>query len=191
VQVIAIGLCAAIALFAYRYLLGIGAPPDLIAGNSFVSPWLVVHATAAATALLLGPFQFWAGLRARMPVLHRWNGRVYVSACVVGGLTGFILALGASTGPVSTLGFGSLAIAWLGSTILAWRLAVARHFVDHRQWMIRSFALTLAAVTLRLYVPMSLLLPISLETAYQAISFLCWVPNLIVAELYLRRRTHA
>ena len=58
-----------------------------------------------------------------MPTLHRWNGRVYVTACVVGGLTGLILALGASSGPVTTLGFGSLAVAWLVSTILAWRRA--------------------------------------------------------------------
>src|SRR6187401_2746337 len=129
-QILTVGLCVAIAVFAYRYLLEIGAPPEIIAGNRFITPWLVVHATAAATALLLGPFQFWASLRARMPTLHRWNGRVYVTACVVGGLTGFILALGASSGPVTTLGFGSLAVAWLVSTILAWRLAVARRFVE-------------------------------------------------------------
>src|SRR5690242_4971862 len=84
-QVLAVGLCVAIAVFAYRYLLGIGAPPEIIAGNRFIAPWLIVHATSAATALLLGPFQFWAGLRARMLTLHCWNGRVYVTACVIGG----------------------------------------------------------------------------------------------------------
>ena len=52
--------------------------------------------------------------------------------------------------------------------------------------MIRSFALTFAAVTLRLYLPLVPLLGISFVDGYRAISFLAWVPNLIVAELYLR-----
>jgi len=51
--------------------------------------------------------------------------------------------------------------------------------------MIRSFALTFAAVTLRLYLPISAMLSIPFEEAYRAISFLCWVPNLALAELYL------
>ncbi len=54
--------------------------------------------------------------------------------------------------------------------------------------MIRSFALTLAAVTLRLYRPLSSLLPVAYDDAYRAISFLCWVPNLIAAELRLSAR---
>lgn len=53
--------------------------------------------------------------------------------------------------------------------------------------MIRSFALTCAAVTLRLYLLILFGLPIPFVQGYRAISFLCWVPNLIVAEYYLRR----
>jgi hypothetical protein len=60
-----------------------------------------------------------------------------------------------------------------------------RDFAAHRRWIIRSFALTLAAVTLRLYVPIAVMLPVQFEDAYRAISFLCWVPNLLVAELFL------
>lgn len=61
-------------------------------------------------------------------------------------------------------------------------------FVEHRAWMIRSFALTFAAVTLRLYLPLAALLSINFIDAYRAISFLAWVPNLAVVELYLRHR---
>ena len=53
--------------------------------------------------------------------------------------------------------------------------------------MIRSYALTLAAVTLRLYIPAALISGFSFEAAYPAISWLCWVPNLIVAEWIIRR----
>ena len=106
-----------------------------------------------------------------------------------------MLALGASTGPVSTAGFGGLAILWVATTSLAWRAALQRRFIDHRAWMIRSFALTFAAVTIRLYLPVLLVLPVSFEDGYRAISFLCWVPDLVAAEMYLRggriRRTPA
>lgn len=53
--------------------------------------------------------------------------------------------------------------------------------------MIRSWALTLAAVTLRLYLPLVMILDLSFLPWYRAISFLAWVPNLIAAELCLRR----
>ncbi|HVI70335.1 MAG TPA: DUF2306 domain-containing protein, partial [Pyrinomonadaceae bacterium] len=85
------------------------------------------------------------------------------------------------------IGSGGLAIAWMVSTSFAWRRAMQGRFIEHRAWMIRSFALTFAAVTLRLYLPLSmLLLHVRFVDAYRAISFLCWVPNLLVVELYLR-----
>ena len=53
--------------------------------------------------------------------------------------------------------------------------------------MVRSFAMTFAAVTLRLYLPIAPMLGYEFMPAYVAISWFCWVPNLIVAELYLSR----
>lgn len=181
-------LCGGVALASYRYLLALGAVPDVIAGNLLKHPWLAVHVAAAATALLVAPVQFLPALRARRPAIHRWIGRVYVAACLIGGAAGLALAFGASTGPVSTAGFGSLAVLWMVTTALAWRHAAGRRFALHRAWMIRSFALTFAAVTLRLYLAVLLLLPVSFDDGYRAISFLCWVPNLLAAELFLRRR---
>ena len=159
----------------------------MIEGNLFIEPWLMVHVAGAATALFLGPWQFSSRLRNRLPTLHRWIGRTYVVSCLVGGAAGFLLALGASTGPMSTIGFGSLAILWIVTTSLAWRRAVQGRFIEHRAWMIRSFALTFAAVTLRLYLPLIFVFQVGFDDAYRAISFLCWVPNLLVAELYLRK----
>lgn len=180
-------LCAGLALFSYRYLLRLGGIPPVIANNVLKNPWLSVHVAGAATALLVGPLQLLSGLRTRFRWLHRWIGRTYVASCLVGGLAGFALALGASTGPISTIGFGSLAILWIVTTSLAWRRAMQRCFTKHRAWMIRSFALTFAAVTLRLYLPTASLFPVHFDDAYRAISFLCWVPNLLIVEFYLRR----
>ena len=181
-------LCAGVALVSYRYLLHVGDVPPVIAGNVLKNPWLLVHVAGAATALLVGPVQFSSRLRARFRNLHRWIGRTYVVSCLVGGVAGFLLALGASTGPISTIGFGGLAIVWLVTTSLAWRRAMQGRFAEHRAWMIRSFALTFAAVTLRLYLPLAALLQVPFDDAYRVISFLAWVPNLLLVELYLRQR---
>jgi uncharacterized membrane protein len=167
-------------------LLAVGPVPDLIATNRLVNPWLAIHVAGAATALLVAPTQFLASIRTRYRSIHRWAGRVYALACCVGGVAGFVLALGASTGSVSTAGFGLLAVLWVATTTRAWNHARRRDFVAHRAWMIRSFALTFAAVTLRLYLPLLTFLPVEFADGYRAISFLCWVPNLLVAELYLR-----
>lgn len=53
--------------------------------------------------------------------------------------------------------------------------------------MIRSYSLTLAAVTLRIYLPLSLALGVPFANAYQVISWLCWLPNIILAEWVVRR----
>lgn len=180
-------LSGLVALASLRFLLGM-APPDVIAANRFFPGWFPIHAAAATLALALGPFQFVRGLRGGHPALHRWIGRAYVAACLLGGVAGLVLALGASTGPVSQAGFGLLALLWLGTTAQGWRMArQGRYATSHRDWMIRSFALTFAAVTLRLYVPLSLVLGLPFEESYRAISWLCWVPNLLVAELLLMR----
>ncbi|PAX07068.1 DUF2306 domain-containing protein [Sphingomonas lenta] len=184
-------LSVAVALFSYRYLThaSLGAP-DILA-NTYARPWLSVHVAASATALLLGAFQFLPGLRSHRPALHRWTGRIYAVGCLIGGAAGLVIAFGSTAGPVATLGFGLLAVAWLVTTAQGWRLARARRYAEHRAWMIRSWSLTLAAVTLRLGLAGIALSGLPFRESYLAVSFLCWVPNLLAAELYLRsaRRT--
>ncbi len=92
---------------------------------------------------------------------------------------------------VARLGFGSLGILWLGFTAAAFVKVRQGDRAAHRRWMIRSYALTLAAVALRLYLPASFMAQIPFEKAYPAIAWLCWVPNIIVAELFVLRRRGA
>jgi hypothetical protein len=182
-------LALAIGPFSYRYLIPgapLGSAPIL--ANFFARYGvLTVHAGFAATALILGPLQFFGAIRTRHPRWHRRIGTAYVICCLGAGAAGLLLALGSTAGPVASAGFGLLALAWFGATANAWRLARARDFVRHRRWMIRSYALTFAAVTLRLYLPIVLIAHLDYDWSYRAIAFLCWVPNLIVVELMLRR----
>ena len=185
---IAAALAMVIALTSYRYLMpGMpGAAANVLANRFTSTGALVVHVAFAATALALGALQLFPRLRARWPTWHRRAGTVYVIACMIGGAAGLVLALGTTAGPIGTAGFGALALLWIGCTAQAWRFAKARDFISHRRWMIRSYALTFAAVTLRIYLPIAIMARLDIGPAYQAISFLCWVPNLIVAELWLR-----
>jgi uncharacterized membrane protein len=185
--VVAAILSVGVALFSYRYLPRLGLRSPEILANLFARPFLDLHIAGAATALLVSPFQFLSGMRTRMPRLHRRLGRLYAVACLTGAVGGFVLAFGSTAGPIAGVGFGSLAIVWFVTTAQGWRTAMMRRFVDHRAWMIRSVALTFAAVTLRLYLPLFPLLGLRFVDGYRAVSFLCWIPNLILAELYLRR----
>jgi len=162
--------------------------PEMRAVFEAHSTAIRMHVFGAAVALALGPFQFSGRLRGRHPRLHRWMGRAYLAfGVLVGGAAGLVLAGSAYGGTVSQAGFGLLALAWLGSGALAFGAIRRRDTAVHRRWMVRNFALTFAAVTLRLYLPASAALGVPFDVAYPAIAWLCWVPNLFVAELLWNR----
>ena len=89
---------------------------------------------------------------------------------------------------MASFGFGFLSLFWLGTTAQVIRFARARDFVAHRRWIIRSFAITLAAVTLRLYLPFFMIFgEMTYAQASVWVAWLCWVPNLAFAEWWIRR----
>jgi uncharacterized membrane protein len=115
-------------------------------------------------------------------------GRVYLGVGVlVGGLAGLYMSCFAFGGLPARLGFGSLAMLWLFTGARAYLAIRAGDTAAHRRWMIRNFALSFAAVMLRLYIPASVISDIAFATAYPVIAWLCWVPNLLVAEWLVRR----
>lgn len=151
-------------------------------------PWIYLHIGGGVIALALGSFQFSRLLRVRYLRLHRWIGRVYLGAVAVGGIAAFRMALESYGGMATHFGFGLLAIVWLITTAMAYRRVLQSNIPSHREWMIRSFALTFAAVTLRLWLPLFAAgLKLDFTQSYQTISWLCWVPNMLVAEILVGR----
>lgn len=149
--------------------------------------FLYGHIALAPLSLMVLPIQFSKRLRARWPAMHRWTGRLYAVCVLLAGISAIALAMGAQGGPVVATGFATLAILWLGTTAMAVIYAMQGRIAAHRVWMIRSAALTLAATTLRLY--MAVGVPFfGAELAYLWISWLCWVPNICIAEWLIRRR---
>lgn len=148
---------------------------------------LYLHIGGAVVALALLPLQVSARLRERRPRVHRVLGWLSLGGIFVGGVGGLLLAPTAFGGPVASLGFTGLALAWLGSAALGLR-AILRHDVGrHRVWMVRTSALTFAAVTLRLYLGLfkglesAGLTTMSFATAYAVIAWAAWVPNIVIA----------
>jgi len=126
--------------------------------------------------------------------VHRAVGRVVVASIAVAGAAGLVLAPHSLAGAVGTAGFGLLAVLWLAFAGTAVRAIRHRDVAAHRRWMVRTFALTYAAVTLRLWLGVLIAAQTALagvpgqvafDRAYLLVPFLAWVPNLLVAEWYL------
>jgi uncharacterized membrane protein len=180
---------AVYAIAVYGFLpLGWAVHPDMRATFEAHRAAIYAHVFASVLALALGPFQFRARLRTTRPHVHAWMGRLYLGVGVlVGGFAGLFMALHAFGGLAARLGFACLALGWLYTGARAYAAIRGRDVAAHRRWMVRNFALTFAAVTLRLWLPGSKVAGVEFELAYPAIAWLCWVPNLVVAELLFNR----
>jgi uncharacterized membrane protein len=181
-------LAAFVTLVSLRYFV---QRPEVAAGEPFREtfaahlPVFLLHVLGGTVALVLGPWQFWTRLRDRRLTLHRWLGRVYLLAILGGGAAGLYMAAVAFGGLPTRIGFAGLAVMWLATGVMAYRRVRRGDYEAHREWMIRNYALTFAAVTLRLWLPLLMLLGFSFVTAYTTVAWLSWVPNLIAVELYI------
>jgi uncharacterized membrane protein len=187
---ILVGLTVEVAAVSLlRYFTSLQTPPDVILENRFAHPFLWFHVAGGVTALIVAPLQFVRRIRDRFPAFHRALGRTYAIACLTAAPAGIMLAIGTLAGPVAGTGFAISAVLWLLFTFLGVRAAIQHRFDDHRAWMIRSYAITSTAITLRLMLPFSaLVLKLPFVPAYTVIAWASWLTNLAIAEIYLRRR---
>ncbi|PPJ43922.1 MULTISPECIES: DUF2306 domain-containing protein [unclassified Pseudoxanthomonas] len=182
--ILAIGV-AGYAVFAYGFMpLGSLVHPDMKINFLAHKMGIYTHVFASLVALSLSPFQFSSRLRSTRHKLHRIIGRTYLGVGVaLGGLSGLYMSAFAFGGYVAKLGFACLAVCWLFTGLRAFQSIRMGAVQEHRKWVVRNVSLTLAAVTLRIYLPSSMIAGIPFELAYPVIAWLCWVPNLLVAEL--------
>ena len=185
-------LCFAIAIASMRFLdfevkdilLDKG---DLVKNKLYLA-FFYLHIIPGMLALMSGPFQFVPKLRNRYLNAHRNIGKVYVLSCLLSGIAGFVIAYFAMGGWIASLGFMSMAVTWLFFTAKAWMTIRKKDVPLHQAWMIRSFSVTLAAVTLRIWIPIFLgVFGMEFIESYVIISWLCWVPNIFVANWIIKR----
>lgn len=113
--------------------------------------WLSIHAIPSGLALIIGPFQFLPALRDRWPKAHRLTGRVYLCCILLGSIAAISSTVMTTAGFAAQVGFSLLIMGWLFSAWHAYRAARQGRFAHHRLWMIRNYALTFAAVLLRVF----------------------------------------
>ncbi|HHT7222325.1 TPA: DUF2306 domain-containing protein [Bacillus cereus] len=165
----------------------------LMFGSKLSDFWysmLFIHITTSIVALVIGPFTLSTKFRDRNINRHRIVGRIYMVGILLGGVSGLYLSFYATGGLVAKLGFGLLSILWLASAYQALHRVKNKKIKEHRNWMIRNYSLTFGAVTLRIWLPLFIVLfgIERFEFSYAIIAWLAWVPNLILAELFIRKR---
>ncbi|PNS16207.1 Lid2 complex component lid2 [Sphaceloma murrayae] len=175
---------------AYALVFMFGMPP----GNPIVRRRMMgsysgrYHVACGFLALVIGPAQLLDDWRRRYPLLHVWAGRIYMVCILFSSVAGFKVSIGALAHPIGNAGFSVLATAWLYTAIRGWTSIRKGNIVAHRDWMLRNFALTYAAPTLRVLLPSMILLGMDGRLALSINGYLCWIPNLIFIESRIKKK---
>lgn len=122
-------------------------------------------------------------------MVHRWSGWLYaVSVVAFAAPSGFLMGIYANGGWPSRIAFCLLGALWMATTLMSIAAARKGNLLRHRDFMIRSFALALSAITLRAwkYVLVTLFEPRPMDV-YILIAWLGWTLNLLVAEFIIYR----
>jgi len=147
------------------------------------------HVFTSCLVLIAGFTQFNPWLLRRYPKVHRRMGWVYLVTVIgVSGPAAFMMAWHANGGLPARTSFTLLSLLWVSYTFYAGWKVVKKDFATHGAFMFRSYAVTLSAITLRLYTYISAFLPLaaSPREIYITTAWLSWVPNLLIAEMLIR-----
>ncbi|CAH0136954.1 DUF2306 domain-containing protein [Chryseobacterium sp. Bi04] len=121
---------------------------------------------------------------------HRNIGKVYIFLILIlAAPSGIYMGFFANGGYLSKISFVILGSLWWVSTYKAYQFAKQKKFKEHKQWMWRSFALTLSAITLRMWkvIIVYLFHPNPMDV-YQIIAWLGWIPNILLIEYLITKK---
>jgi hypothetical protein len=153
-------------------------------------PAYYAHVIIAAIVLLVGFVQIHPKLGLRWKKMHRALGKIYIGGILFFSAPGaLVMSFFIERGPMVLSSFVLQCLLWFIFTYLAYVKIRQGEIQSHRQWILRSFALTLAAITLRVYVFLSSWsYDLAQPEAYATIAWASWVPNLLICELYLKAK---
>ncbi len=160
-------------------------------------PWfawralLLVHVASAVIAMIAGSVSLVLGVRQSRMVIHRWAGRLYVVAVVISGLAGVPLSFTATGGILAIGGFLLLNHAWLKTTLMSYRAARGRDIALHRTWVVRSYAITFANMTVHILTTALTGIFDSHATAYTVAIWIGWPINVAIAEVWRRKSSRS
>ena len=160
---------------------------DQLLGNVFWNAAFYTHIILGGIALLMGWGQFIARFRTTRLSLHRSIGKIYVVAALLSALAGIYIAFFATGGLIASTGFISLGCIWFTTTFIAYSSIKKGDLARHEIMMIFSYAACFSAVTLRIWLPLLIMLFQDFTPAYRIVAWLCWVPNMLVAFFIVSR----
>ena len=182
-------LCVIVGAYPIVYLLADGKIGllQIKSEDLMINLWwrlgFYAHIVCGGVALLVGWSQFVKSWRDRFPRVHRVVGKLYVLMVCVSSLAAVCISPQTSTGWIAGLGFGGLGVVWLYVTLQAYRSIRQKNLKRHECMMVYSYGACFAAVTLRMWLPLLIgVLRLDFAVAYPIVAWLCWVPNLIVAQ---------
>jgi hypothetical protein len=166
-------------------------------GHLLATVAIGAHMASGAVVLVLGPLQLVGAIRRAQPAVHRWIGRVFVTVAGLAGLggLGFILGQGTIGGRPMDIGFGLYGLLMVVCAAQTWRHAAARRIETHRAWAIRLYALAIGSWLYRMDYGLWLMLAKGVGHTHGfrgpfdvVMAFAFYVPNLVIAELFIRAR---
>lgn len=145
--------------------------------------WLWTHLAGGALTVLLGPVQFLTQWPRAYGRVHRWTGRVY--------LTGMLIASTGAAGLISTspapfsirMAFAATACAWLVTALTGLVWIRKGQVQRHRIWMTRSYLVTLAPITFRLFLHVPAVFSV-LPPPPEGIAWLLWLSWMVPLAMF-------
>ena len=165
----------------------LGTKPDSVLDRNYFMVSFYVHITSSVLAMGGGIFQFFPFLLRGYPKTHRLIGKIYIgSILLLAAPSGLVLAAFANGGLPSRVGFTLQCLVWWFVTYVAWREILKKRFAAHAEMMLRSYAVTLAAMSLRTesYALYYFFHTKPIET-YLTVTWLSWVGNLLIVEILI------
>jgi hypothetical protein len=174
--------------FGFQHAFGfLGTKTDAVLAKQHFQWAFYVHISSSMVVMVAGLLQFFPKILKRWPFVHRALGKTYVAGILIfAAPSGLILGFYANGGLSSKVGFVLQSIVWWALTLAAWAEIRRKRPLQHTQMMLRSYAVTLAAMSLRTesYVMYHYLGTKPIET-YLTVTWLSWVGNLLLAELII------
>ncbi len=182
-------------LFAGKFVIKDALPyfgfEQEIFGHYWDFKWVLIgHISSGIVALVIGPFQFWKAFRNKYLTIHRWMGRTYLIAILIGSICSTSLAWtsGIQVNFAWAFSLQCLAFAWITTASMAYISVMRRRIQQHREWMIRSYVVTFAFVIFRWLndeLPLAIQLMEKFEERGPTIIWFSWTIPLLITEIVL------
>ena len=148
-----------------------------------------IHVFTSILIITSGLFQFSKTILSKYTKIHRVSGFIYLATTLlISGPAALVMSFYANGGYPAQTSFVILSILWLGSTFLAYYYVRRKDYEKHGKWMVRSYALTLSAVSLRLYSYLFDVFHLRMDPIdlYILLSWMSWTLNLVIAEILIK-----